>query len=160
VDAFNQIIADRERYIEALSPILETLTDATIFDRESEILAERSAGLFAQLESLVTENARHMQDQGAYQQRYDELTARYDGVKQRLAEIAAERKQRQLRREKILAFIETLRQRDALLTDFDENLWRSTVEQLTIYAGNDVAVTFRDGKTIHCDVRLKRYAKN
>jgi len=158
VDAYNQIIANRERYIAALDPVLGLLADTAALDAEAQTLGERAAGLFTQLEALVADNARRAQDQQNYQQRYEELRARYDGVKQRLADIVEEKAQRQIRRAKILAFIDTLRQREALLTGFSENLWRETVEQLTIYSERDAVVTFRDGNTIHCDVRLKRYA--
>jgi len=79
------------------------------WDREAEILSERAAGLFAQLEALVADNARRAQDQAEYNQRYAELRARYDGVKARQAEIAEEKQSRSVRRENILRFIETLR---------------------------------------------------
>jgi len=58
----------------------------------------------------------------------------------------------------MLAFIDILQQREGPIVDFNEHLWRSTVEQITVYSDSDVAVTFRDGKTMRCDVRLKRYA--
>jgi len=108
---------------------------------------------------MVAVNARRAQDQQDYQQRYDELRSRYDGVKQKLADIAADKQQRLVRREKIRSFIETLHQREALLTEFDETLWRSTVDQMTVYLYSDVAITFKDGEEIHCDVRMKRYER-
>jgi len=94
VDTYNQIIADRERYISALDRILGLLADTAALDDEAQTLGERSAGLFAQLEALVADNARRAQDQDEYNARYNELRARYDGVKQRLADIADERKRR------------------------------------------------------------------
>ena len=138
--------------------VLEMLSDTAAMDTEAEILGERSAGLYSQMEALVEDNARRLQDQEDYAKRYDGLFSRYDEVKARLDEIAAERKQRQIRRDKILAFIETVRERDALLVEFDEGLFRATVEEITVFSETDVAVTFRDGRVLHTDTRLKRYA--
>ena len=157
VDSFNQIIVDRERYIATLDPALEFLTDTATIDKEARVLEERAAGIYAQLETLVAENARYWQDQAEYQGRYDELAIRYESVKTRLGEIAVERKNRQVRREKILSFIQILRERESLLKSFDEDLWRAMVEQVTVYSEKDVAVKFRDGREIHVDVRLKTY---
>ena len=134
------------------------LTNCADLDGEAEILGERSAGLFTQLEALVADNARRAQDQNEYNARYNELRERYDGVKARQAEIANEKKQRSIRREKLLRFIETLRQREALLAGFDEHLWRETVDRIAVHSERDIAVKFRDGHIIHCDVRLKKYA--
>jgi len=45
-------------------------------------------------------------------------------------------------------FLETVRQWDALLEDFDEALWRATVEFVTVHAANDIRVSFRDGREV------------
>ena len=123
--------------------MLAVLGDNTELNREAEILAERAAGLFAQLEALVADNARRAQDQNEYNQRYTELRARYDSVKSRQAEIAAEKQSRYVRRENILRFIETLRAQEGLLGEFDEKLFRATVERITVHAADDVRIKFR-----------------
>jgi len=135
------------------------LSDSAALDDEAQTLGERSAGLFTQLQALVADNAQRLQDQADYQTRYDELRSRYDDVKQRLSDIADEKTQRLIRREKILAFIDTLQQREVLLVEFDENLWRSTVDQVVVHSDSDVEIIFRDGKVIHCDVRMRRYER-
>jgi len=128
-----------------LAPMLEVLGDNAELDREAEILSERTAGLFAQLEALVADNARRAQDQAEYNQRYAELRSRYDIVKARQSEIAEEKRSRAVRRENILLFIETLRAQKDLLGEFEEKLFRATVERITIHAADDVRIKFRDG---------------
>jgi len=107
-------------------------------DGEAEILQERSAGIHAQLEALVADNAQRAQDQEAYQQRYDELECRYNVVNQRKEAVATERQGRVAMRESMRQFLETVRQREALLTEFDESLWRATVDTVTVYAVDDI----------------------
>jgi hypothetical protein len=87
-----------------------------------------------------------------FRQRYAELEHRYNVVKQRMEVLAAERQARVAKREKIRQFLETVRQREDLLTEFDEGLWRATVDVVTIYAADDIRVTFRDGRELRVSV--------
>jgi uncharacterized protein (DUF3084 family) len=146
--AFNQVVADRERYIAKMEPAIALLADCSDLDGEAEILLERSAGIYAQLEALVADNARRAQDQEAYQQRYAELENRYNVVKQRMEAIAAERQGRVGKRENMRQFLETVRQREGLLTEFDEALWRATVDVVTVHAADDIRMKFRDGREV------------
>jgi DNA invertase Pin-like site-specific DNA recombinase len=148
VNAFNQIVNDRDRYIAAMEVAIALLTDTGDLDNETEVLEERSTGLYAQLETLIAENARHFQDQGEYQARYDELKRRYDTVKSRAAAVAEERQSRMAKRENIQRFLDAVRQREALLTGFDENLWRNTVDSMAVHSIADIRVKFRDGREI------------
>jgi len=72
-----------------------------------------------------------------------ELRARYDSIKARQAEIAAEKQSRFVRRENILCFIETLRAQEGLLDEFEERLFRATVERITVHAADNVRIKFR-----------------
>ena len=81
VDAFNQVVTDRERYVDALEPVLEMLTNTTDLEAEAEVLGERCA----------------------------DLSTRYEAVKKRLDNVAAERQSRMARRADIPRFIDTVR---------------------------------------------------
>lgn len=151
VQSFNQIIGNKNRYIAAMEPAIALLTNCADLDGEAELLQERSAGVYAQMEALVADNAQRAQDQTAYQKRYDELERRYEVIKQRMEAVAAERQKRVAKRENMRQFLETVRQRDDLLTAFDEALWRATVEVVTVHAADDIRVKFRDGR--ECGVR-------
>ena len=153
VDAFNQVVSDRDRYLSALEPTIEMLTNTADLDNDTQILAERSAGLYSQLEALVADNARRLQDQTEYQRQYDDLNSRYEKVKSRLDEIAAERQSRMARREQIRQFTDTVRDRDSLLTDFDEGLFRATVECIKVYTADNIQIQVRDGREIRINIR-------
>jgi DNA invertase Pin-like site-specific DNA recombinase len=148
VCAFNDIVADRERYIANMEPAIALLTDCSDLDNEAEILAERAAGVYAQMEELVADNARRYQDQDEYRERYAELNRRYEVIKARQVEVGVERQARIAKQENMRQFLETVRQRDDLLMGFDEPLWRSTVEEITVRAGDDIRVRFRDGREV------------
>ena len=155
VCAFNQVVADRERYIAVMEPAIALLTDCSDLDGEAEILQERSAGIYAQLEALVADNSQRAQDQEAYHQRYDELECRYNVVNQRKEAVVAERQGRVAKRESMRQFLETVRQREDLLTGFDEALWRATVDTVTVHAVDDIRVKFRDGRELQAGATAK-----
>ncbi|MDR1600359.1 MAG: hypothetical protein LBS11_10905 [Oscillospiraceae bacterium] len=150
--AFNQLVTDKERYLSTLEPILDALTNTSDLDAEARILQERSDGLYAELEALVLDNARQFQDQGEYRRHYDELTSRYESVKAELEKVSEKRQSRIAKRESVCIFLETIRQRDSILVDFDEELWISTVERLTVHTLEDLRVRFRDGREISVSV--------
>jgi len=148
VCAFNEVVSDRERYISSMEPAIALLTDCSDLDGEAVILAERAAGVYAQMEELVADNARRYQDQTEYRERYAELSRRHEVIKARQTEVEAERRARVAKQENMRQFLETVRQWEALLTDFDEALWRATVENITVRAVDDIRVVFRDGREV------------
>jgi hypothetical protein len=135
-----------------MEPAIALLTNCADLDGEVEILAERAAGVYAQMEELVADNARRYQDQDEYRERYGELQRRYEVIKARQAELEAERRGRIAKQENMRQFLETVRQREALLEGFDEALWRSAVEVVTVYAAGAIGVNFRDGREVRVGV--------
>jgi len=152
VCAFNEVVADRERYIATMEPAIALLTNCADLDNEAEILNERAAGVYAQMEELVADNARRYQDQDEYRERYAELNRRYMVIKARQTEVEAERRGRIAKQENMRQFLETVRQWEALLKGFDETLWRSTVNEIIVHAADNIRVMFRDGREVRVGV--------
>lgn len=50
-----------------------------------------------------------------------------------------------MRRERVEAFLQSLKEQDKLITEFDERLWYTFVDTVTVYSENDIRFTFRDG---------------
>ena len=48
----------------------------------------------------------------------------------------------------IKTYIERLAEQDKVITEFDSDLWCGLVDCLTVYAKDDVRVTFKDGTKI------------
>jgi hypothetical protein len=148
IKAINSVIGDKERYIAALEPLLDLLADMSAIENEEAVLKERSAGIYAQMSELVSDNAHRAQDQTLFNERYNELNGRYEKVKAELENIEVRRVNRLAKRENIQQFIDTLKNRDKLLTDFDEQLWRATVESVVVHSKTDFEIKFKDGQII------------
>ena len=46
------------------------------------------------------------------------------------------------------SFSKELRKQENILTEFDEGLWESLVDFMTVHSKEDIKVTFKDGTTI------------
>ena len=88
-----------------------------------------------------------MQDQDEYEKKYTSLVNRFNTVESRLKEVKAIIVEKQVRHDEVEYFIEDLKKQD-LLTAFDENVWLSMVDYLTVHHDGKVEFTFLDGNKI------------
>jgi porphobilinogen deaminase len=52
------------------------------------------------------------------------------------------------RPQRIRAFLRELRSQDAFITEFNERLWHSLIEKITVHSKDDISFTFKDGSVI------------
>ena len=98
------------------------------------------------VQEAVSENAHKAQDQKAYAEKYNGLVSRYDEQKKlhdeltdRIASVKANDKQME-------EFITELQNLDGAVTEFDENLWSSLVDHVTVMKDKKLVFTFK-GRT-------------
>ena len=96
------------------------------------------------MQQCVNENAHTALDQAEYQKRYDGLVDRFDRTKERLEAVNHAIIERQARREQIERFLAELEKQDGLCTEFDERLWISLVDFVTVFSKEDVRFNFKD----------------
>ena len=85
------------------------------------------------VQQCVSENAHKALDQTEYQKRYDGLVERFDRTKERLDVVSHAIVEKQAQREKVEMFLAELEKQDGLCTEFDESLWISLVDYVTVY---------------------------
>jgi len=103
------------------------------------------AGLIQQ---CIDENAHVALDQTEYQKRYDGLASRLNDVQERLDAVSQAITEKQAYREKIEIFLDGLQKQEELVAGYDEDLWYSLVEYVTVFSKEDVRFTFKDGTEI------------
>ena len=97
-------------------------------------------------EKCIRENARIAQNQEEYQRHYEGLVARYDAAKVRLDEVTEVISAKETQSERLAGFIKTLKTQTNPVADFDERLWASMVEYVSV--GKGMTVVFRDGTAV------------
>ena len=103
------------------------------------------AGLIQQ---CINENAHIALDQTEYQKRYDRLANRLEDVQGRLNEVNQAITEKQAQRERIEMFLDGLKKQKDLVTEFDEDLWFSLIEYVTVFNKEDIRFTFKNGTEI------------
>lgn len=147
VRAVNQLINNKEEILSNITLLKNRLTDTEALDQERDALGFDLNMLAEQVQQLIAENARVAQDQTEYDRKYNELVNRYEDTKKKYDRACAAIKRRTARNQQLDSFIENLQKQD-LIKAFDERLWCSLVEFITVYGKGDIRVTFKDGTEI------------
>ncbi len=148
VTAFNKLLVNKDEILANFESMKQMLFDTTDLDKEHAELQSKMRVITEMIQQCVDENAYVTQDQENYRQRYEVLVSRFETVKHRIAEIVDRLEGIKTRREKMEAFIDSLRKQSNIISDFDEQLWYCLVDSVTVYSRNDVRVAFKDGTVI------------
>ncbi len=148
IQAYNQLIPDRERLIEDCRVMRDALCDCTEIDAEIESILQEAEVLAEMIQRAVDENSSVALDQDAYNKRYDSLVERYETSRGRLAELKAQRTERQKKAEVINRFMKHLAVRDEPLTTSTDGLWIDSVDHVTVQLDGSLVFHFQDGREV------------
>lgn len=148
IEAVNLLITNKHEITDNLKILIEIVKDTSQLDSEISKLEKELADLTSEVEYLIRSNTTEVQDQNSYQERYKILSKQYDAAKTSLEQMKAEKMDKQSRSVKLTGFLTTLSQQQVLLTDFDEKLWHTMVEQVVITSEKTAKFTFKGGQEI------------
>ena len=141
-------MTEKAEIIANVKTMLRTVCATGMLQKEKGRLGEELGVLVEMMQKNVRENARVAQDQIEYQKRYNELVGRYDDVKDRYDKIVAAITDKEAKSVRLENFINELKDRDGIVQDFDNRLWGSLVDFVTVGKEKEITVTFRDGTEI------------
>lgn len=144
VSAYNKLVSEKAEIIENAEIIRQTLCRTDALEEEKHGLENDMAVLAGMVQSAIDENARIVQDQGEYQKHYDRLVERYDAAKARYDEVTRTITEKEAQSERLASFIKVLKAQDGVIAKFDERLWSSMVDFVTVGRDKGMVVTFRD----------------
>jgi len=154
--ALNRLLADREEIIENMEVLKDGVSNTDgLQDEMDRALAEMEV-LTRQTEDLIAENARKAQDQTEYAKKYDALAGRYDEQKARLARLQERKADAEATGGILDNFIQTLKEIGDAVTEFDDRLWSSLVESVTVYGKEDATFLFKGGTEIRIGKERER----
>lgn len=135
--------------LENIRLVQEQICGTADLEAESQRLMRELQVLSDMVQNCINENARIAQDQTDYQKRYDELVSRYDAAKAKYDASEQGIKKRRAKAERLEAFAKAVKEQGTVVTEFDEGLWGTLVDFMTVYSKEDISVTFKDGTEIH-----------
>lgn len=142
--AVNILCAEKDEIIDAFDLIKDTAFATADLEKEKRSLQEELNVAAELMNQCIQENARVALDQAEYQARFDTLSERLDRTKERLDEVGNAITEKQAKREKIEMFISELKNQDEVPAKFNDNLWYSLVDYVTVFSKEDVRFTFKD----------------
>ncbi|MDR1606364.1 MAG: recombinase family protein [Streptococcaceae bacterium] len=147
VKAINQLVKMKAEVIDNYHEMKAILFDTATLEQEQDELEGKINELAESINSAIEENARVALDQVAYEKRYNDLVERFDTTNTRLEAVKFDITQKQARREQMELFIAEL-EMVGVVEKFDEELFRSLVEVMTVAVDGRVVVRFKDGAEV------------
>ena len=148
VRALNFAITEKDELIENAHIMMEMVCDTTeLTAKEHQLLVELDE-IMDEIQNLIHKNSQVALNQEEYQRMYSELEYSYDVKKEERDYILDELKEVLKKKERFKEFIAIMECMDSVVDDFDEGMWISLVDFMTVYSKDDVRVTFKDGTEI------------
>lgn len=148
VYAFNQRAEIKEETLAACRLGIETICTLTDLNEQIRMVTDEISILVKMSKQLIEENSRAVHDQDEYQRRHSALINKYAEADNRLKALQSERSRRIDMRKSIEWFMESFSRQDGLLTEFDDSLFFSVCDVMTVYCDGKVVIRFRDGAEI------------
>lgn len=142
--AVNQVIENKDEIIDNIK-VLCSIGSLEGIDNQIKELETETEILSQMVSRLVMENASTLQDQDEYQSKYRQLSAKYESLVEEIEELEVQKLAKSKRNKDLQDFFTGLKQQEGLLTDFDELLWETMIESITITKDSDVEITFKNG---------------
>lgn len=125
--------------------VIAVLCDSTELEKRHLELKEELEVIVGLVERCVAENARTALDQDEYSERYNGLVSRYEAVKAQFDEISQTIADKADRKKLLEQFLQTVETQEPV-TQFDERLWSSLVDFVTVYSENNIRGPLRMGR--------------
>ena len=142
--AMDLMITDKAEVIHNLKILRQKADTAGLIDEQKRVHDEITR-LDNELRSMISDNAKVVQNQYEYNRKYTEMYGKYEQNLTRSDEIEEEIKNHEALGIKIDIFIDKFGKLGIGALEFDENLWAGIVEYLTVYTKQKVVFTFVGG---------------
>ena len=145
IRAINKLIADRSTLLADLREVQQTYGGTEELDQRLRELDERLNAEADAVQALIARNAKVAQNQDDYSAAYDAAVSRYEATKAERDQVAADIRQRGIRRREFERFIDELEKLPEAVPEFDEALWGSLVEYVTVSKDKTMVFTLLGG---------------
>jgi DNA invertase Pin-like site-specific DNA recombinase len=148
VDVFNSTIDNRDEIISTVNELVCVLADTSRIDAQIE-KQQKAVNISADnIRLCVEENGRYALNQDEYEKHYGEVADKYQEEKTKLDSLQTERTIQISKQKETQKFLNTLKANNSLITTFDESLFYSLIDTITVVSDKELAIAFMDGSGI------------
>ncbi len=145
--AINRLLKNKDEIIRVCEKVMRKRCDTSGLEEEKAGLQAELEVTCGLMERLIAMNATTAMDQDEYNRQFAEYEARYNEIRQRIAEMESQQKQRIAKRGKLTEYLAALKEQ-GLISRFNETLWYGTVEQVRVTADGNLCFLFKGGQEI------------
>ena len=146
--ALSKLLADREVLLEDGRLILGELSDFSAVDAECADILQEMDVVSGLIKKLVSENAAQPLDQAAYIDRYNSLVERYEKLQAGYDALQKQKERRQIQADALSGCLFALSELDLLQLSFNEKLWNTVVDHVSVYADERLVFHFKNGAEV------------
>ena len=146
--AYNRLLEDREHYLAACRAATSILTDTSGIDAELDRLLSEMEVVSELTRKCVMENSTTVQDQAAFTKRYNGYVEQYEKAKARYDDLQKTKEEKTAKAAAIERFMETISNREQLVTEFDDGLWLAVLNKAMVREDGVIVFQFNNGSEI------------
>lgn len=154
VTAVNSAITEKDELIENARIMMGMVCDTTELREKEKSTAAELELLMDEIQALIDRNSHVALNQDEYQRVYADLDNAYESKQKEHDSIIEKLSELQKQQERFSDFIHAFECIGTAIDDFDEGMWISLVDYMTVYSKDDVRVTFKDGTEIKAEKQL------
>jgi hypothetical protein len=148
VQALGQYMDDPDERLEGLKYVQRTMTDTTFIDADLEETEQKLDLLSGMIRNCIMMNASAALTETEYQQQYAELTRQYESKKAEYDALLTEKESREALSIAFSGILFQLTELTEIRAEFNEPLWHTLVDRVTVYNDDRIVFTFKDGTEI------------
>lgn len=148
VDAFNSLLRFRDELIANCRLAQSALLDSAKIEAELRELKQEIEVVADLSRRSIQENAHNAYDQEEWRKTNDGYLKRYREASKRVTELEELKREKQSKKHFLERFISNLEAQNDMLDEFDERLWRASIETVTVMANERMVFRFQDGTEI------------
>ena len=141
-------MSDKKRLLDECRTMQAALTDTGPLDSEIAALLSEVEVVSELTKRCIEENSTTAQNQATYLERYNSLAERYEAAKTKLVKLQAAKAQREAKAEDIGGFMFELAEYGEPLTEFDDRLWLTVIDTVTVHRNGRLTFRFQTGHEI------------
>lgn len=149
VRAFNQYYSNKEEVLSNLHIIIEEIGNVAGLEDKAEKLMETVSSMADKINDYIDRNARVVQSQTEYANKYEKMVAEYEVKKRSYDRTLRQIAERKAKAEKLRVYKEVLSNKEiGVINEFDAELWTGVISCVKVYSKEEIVVKFKDGTEI------------
>ena len=147
-EVFNNMVENRDEILNTLKLVTEEITDISRVEEKRKKKKEKLQAAGIALKNCIEENMHTTLNQEEYEENFKNLEIEYDKIKTEIAKLENAKAVQIAKQKEIYAYMQKLKNSNKIVSEFDEELFQSLVEHITVNTDKTLVFKFKDGSEI------------